>query len=155
MMAFDKILELLDNNKIEYVVHEHSAIPNVATAINVVDFDLDRCLKTLAFEYNDNIIFVCLPAMSKLDYAKLSKGLGINRQDIKMLDGAMLASLRFGDGGVAPFKINNSIKVLFDDSIQPNTIVYCGSGVSTKTIEINSSKLFEINNATILDLQKK
>ena len=154
-MAFEKILELLDNNKIKYVVHEHNAIPNVATAINVVNFDLDKCLKTLAFECRGNILLVCLPALSKLDYNKLSKGLGANRKDIKMLDSLTLTNLGFGDGGVAPFKIDQSITVVIDGGVQPNTTVYCGSGVSTKTIQINSTQLISVNNAIVLDLQKK
>lgn len=155
MVAFDKIINLLEVNGAEYVVHKHSSIPNVEIATHTVSFDLDKCLKTLAFEHDSKTILVCIQALQKIDYAKLCNGLNIKRKDLKKADAEYLKS-KFGflDGGIAPFAIDADIIVVIDAGVPKNEMVYCGSGDSTMTIQLNSDTLLDMPNTMVVDIQK-
>lgn len=155
MGAYQEIIKKLDSKKIYYKVHFHDEIPTVEEAKKKVDFDINRCLKTVAFSYLEKYIFVSLLAEEKLDYSKLCTQLNINRSNLKKADSNILEE-RYGYefGGIAPISISDDIIIVFDDKVDDNKTIYCGSGCRDKTIEIAINDLINLNNTVVMNVSK-
>lgn len=153
--AFEKITKKLNYYDIEYKVHTHEEIPTVEIAKQLVDFDINHCLKTIAFEYENKYLFVSILADKKIDYSKLCKELNISRSKLNRADSKDLINLfGFEDGGIGPFSISNEISVVIDKCLNGEDIVYCGSGVRNKTIELKYKDLISLDNTLNADVSK-
>ena len=152
--ALDNIKNILKQRNIKFKIYKHSDIPTVKDAKEKVDFDIDKCYKTIAFKYDEKFIFVSLRAEDSIDYTKLCTKLNIKRKNLKKADSKELEEL-FGyeSGGIAPISVSNRIAVIFDNKIQNENMVYCGSGRKDMTIEINGNDLIRLSN-TIMDISK-
>ena len=118
MDAYQKIIEQLNATNIEYKIHSHAEIPTVAEAKEKVDFNIEQCFKTLAFKYEDKILFISLLAEDKLKYSKLCTSLNIKRKNLKRIDSKELED-KYGyeSGGIAPISVSKDIAVIFDRKI--------------------------------------
>ena len=56
--ALDNIKDILKQKDIKFKMYKHSDIPTVKDAKEKVDFDIDKCYKTIAFKYDEKFIFV-------------------------------------------------------------------------------------------------
>lgn len=148
------IENILNEKKIKFKLHNHDEIPTVEIAKEKVQFDIDKCYKTIAFEYNEKYIFVSLKAEKSIDYSKLCSSLKIKRKDLKKADNKKIEEL-FGyeSGGIAPISVSNNIKVIFDKTITNEKVIYCGSGKRNTTIEIETKDLIKLSDE-ILDISK-
>ena len=154
MEALNYIQSLLKENEIEFKVHVHDEIPTVESAKEKVEFDIDKCYKTIAFKYDEKYIFVSLKAEDNIDYTKLCSILNIKRKRLKKADSKELEdSFGYESGGIAPISVSNQIAVIFDEKIRNEDIVFCGSGRRDTTIEIAGKYLIELSNA-VLDISK-
>lgn len=154
MEAFDEIIKLLKEKNIKYRVHIHSEIPTVQLAKEKVNFNINKCYKTIAFKYDEGYLFVCLKAEDSIEYSKLCSNLNIKRSRLKKADSNELEE-EFGyeAGGIAPISISNKIAVIFDKKIIDEDKIFCGSGKTNKTIEINGKDLIGLSEG-IVDISK-
>ena len=155
MIAKQKILKKLNQRNIRYNIYSHDDIPTVEIAMKKVDFDIDHCMKTIAFEYGDKFIFVCTLAKKQIDYSKLCHQLNINRSKLKKANSLILEN-KFGyeDGGISPISISKEIIVVIDNCLNRNDIVFCGSGLRNETIEIQYGDLLSLDNVILNNISR-
>jgi len=155
MDAYQKIIQLLDDRKISYKVHSHDDIPTVTIAKEKINFNIDSCIKTIAFKYDERYIFIAIRAEDKIDYPKLCSQLDIFRNKLsKAIDTDLEIMFGYQSGGIAPISLDESIIVVFDTNISADGNVFCGSGLRNKTLEINFDDLVSLNNVFVLDVSK-
>lgn len=153
--AYEKILQMLEKNKISYKIHAHEDIATVEVAENKLNIDLDSCFKTLAFDYQGKLIFVALLAKEKLKYAKLCKNLKLKRSSLKKADSQRLeVGYGYQAGGLSPIPIFSEITFLLDASIKELDVIFCGSGRRDRTIEIKVTDLLQLAKFQIYDLRE-
>ena len=147
MDARDKIIGILNKHKLNYKIYSHEEIPTVEIAIKKVGFDIDHCMKTIAFEYDDKYIFVCVLAKDKIDYSKLCSELKISRSKLVKANN-MILEKKYGyeSGGISPISVSSDIMVVIDSCFSNNEVVYCGSGLRNQTIEIRYKDLLSLDN---------
>ena len=156
MNAYQKIIEQLNATNIEYKIHSHAEIPTVAEAKEKVDFNIEQCFKTLAFKYEDKILFISLLAEDKLKYSKLCTSLNIKRKKLKRVESKELED-KYGyeSGGIAPISVSEDIAVIFDRKINDRDIIFCGSGRRDKTIELKSDDIISLDRTVVIDITEE
>ena len=87
MEAFEKIKKFLSEKSIEYKIYNFD--PNNPN----IEFDMNKCYKTIAFQYDEKFIFVCLKIKDSIDYNKLCLCLNIKRNELKKADIKVLKNL--------------------------------------------------------------
>ena len=154
MEALNDIKNILTQKNINFKLILHDDIPTVKDAKEKVDFNIDKCYKTIAFKYDERFIFISLKAEDSIDYTKLCSKLNIKRKNLKKADSNELEKL-FGyeSGGIAPISVSKEIAVIFDDKIKNENVIYCGSGRRNTTIEINAKDLIMLSSA-VMDISK-
>ena len=150
METINNIERVLIENGIKYKMHFHDNIPTVKEAQEKVDFDIEKCFKTIAFKYGSKYVFASLKAKDSIDYAKLCDFLKVNRKYLKKADSEELET-KYGyePGGIGPISVSSDIAVIFDEKIRDEKIVFCGSGRQNATIEIDSKDLIKLGNAVV------
>ena len=153
MNVHEKILEKLNASNIEYTVHTHEEIPSVKEAKEKVNFNIKQCFKTLAFQYENKILFVSLLANDKLKYSDLCSNLNIKRKKLKKANSKELED-KYGyeSGGIAPISVYDEIIVIFDKKILDIDVIFCGAGKRNKTIEVKSEDIIRINKAIVIEV---
>ena len=155
MQAYQSIVELLDSKKIKYSIYTHKHSPTVYDAKHNTRFDINFCLKTIAFKIKDKFVFVCLHAEDSIDYSKLSKAFNVSRNTIVKADICELRSvLGFEDGGISPISLREDSEIVFSNKIVKDSIVYCGAGKSDRTLEVKANDIIKLKNTRILDIVK-
>lgn len=137
--AVNNIKNYLDNKDINYKLHNYDTHNNS-------NYDIDKCYKTIAFEYEQEYIFVCLKIIDKIDYNKLCSKLGLKRERLKKANIDKLNNL-FGYefDGIAPIPISNQISIFIDEKIRFEDIIFCGSGNKNVILEIKGKDLIELS----------
>ena len=148
MEAFEKIKKFLNERAIEYKIY------NFDSNNENNEFDVNKCYKTIAFEYDGKFIFVCLKIKDSIDYNKLCLCLNIKRSELKKADIKELEVL-FGyeSGGISPIPISNKIQSFLDRKIQLEDNIFCGFGSKNKIMEIKGNDLISLS-TDIFDISK-
>ena len=66
----------------------------------------------------------------------------------------MEEQLGFEVGGIGPFPVNNTIKIIIDQALTDIGMIFCGSGKNTVTIEMDISDLVKLVNPVIWENKK-
>ncbi|VAW33730.1 hypothetical protein MNBD_CHLOROFLEXI01-1533 [hydrothermal vent metagenome] len=73
MDCYEKILRLLKNYNVVYMLHEHEPVRTVADVEDKLPFLLDKMLKTVAFRLKDGrTVLAGLRGHDRIDYRKLA-----------------------------------------------------------------------------------
>lgn len=155
-MQKTNVMRILDQNKIEYKVHDYSntnAISGVDVA-NVLNEDENLVYKTLVTIGKSNNYYVfLLPVNKELDLKKAA--LSVNEKSIDMVKSKELLQLTgYIHGGCSPIGMKKQFKTIIDNSILNNKTIYFSAGKIGYQIEINIKDLnkiikFEVFNITI------
>lgn len=132
---------VLDAAGASYRVHRH---PPVMRAEDHAISGLDpvHSVKTLAFAIPDEqVVLVALPGLARLGYGQLARALGSSRSQLKPASAEQLARLGMKPGGVCPFSLDPSVRVVVDSRVVELPVVYCGSGDPHATIELAPHQL--------------
>ncbi len=86
MEALNDIKNILTQKNINFKLILHDDIPTVKDAKEKVDFNIDKCYKTIAFKYDERFIFISLKAEDSIDYTKLCSKLNMKRKNLKKAD---------------------------------------------------------------------
>ena len=145
-MAYQRILNLLRQAKIEFTLHEHEAVRTIDDAHDRAAHLVDRLIKTIVFKVKDNgWVLAGVPAHGRIDYRKLAAALGVNRRQLRSVSPEEVAQeLGFQIGGVGPIPVQADVRVIFDASFLSIEFVRCGSGKNTETLELRFSDLLRV-----------
>src|SRR5688572_13873603 len=99
---FEKIIQLLDSNNIQYRLVEHQPVFTSEEAAKVRGFELKQGAKSLILKSPDGFVMAVVPGNKKLDSKKLKKILGVKdirfatAEEVKQVAGVEI-------GAVYPF----------------------------------------------------
>jgi Cys-tRNA(Pro)/Cys-tRNA(Cys) deacylase len=144
------IVTLLDSHGVDYVLHEHIAVRTIADAEALVPELTENLLKTIAFEINGTprVVLAAVAAQADVDYKRLAGVAGCNRRALRLMPAARVeAELGFELGGLGPFSLQPHVEIIIDDVLDLNTIVRCGAGKRTRTVELPLGALVRISGA--------
>ena len=147
MELFEKIITLLDENKVEYTLTEHLPVFTSEEAAAVrKDFSLHQGAKAMVLKIVnsqlpiDNCFVMCvLPGDRKIDFKKLKSVLG--GRDVKI-------------GAVSPFGNLSDLKVLLDESIYDNEEIVFNAGDHCKSVKMKLSDYLRLVSPDRLSFSK-
>jgi Cys-tRNA(Pro)/Cys-tRNA(Cys) deacylase len=150
--VFRLLERLVEESGVSFVLHEHSVVRTVADAMDTLQFDLSRFLKTVAFRVRGGrVVLAALRGDRKVNYPLLAALLGVNRRELAALSPEEVRELLHVEpGGVSPLPSGENVSVLLDEealSIAPT--VYCGIGRPDRTLEIAPADLLTLSGARI------
>jgi Cys-tRNA(Pro)/Cys-tRNA(Cys) deacylase len=119
-------------------------------AAKVLNCELNQIIKTLIFHDKDFYFITILPGDAKLNYSKIKKLLNISRPSMATPNKVLEIS---GSpiGGVKPvFRTN--LKVILDESITKQNVVYGGGGDAFSIMEITPREIIGEMNPVIWNI---
>ena len=126
---------------IPFRVHEHPPIRTEAD-LHLTGLDLDRSVKTLAFETPDgSLVLAGLPGLWRARYAAIAAAVGVSRTQLRPAGPERLAAVGMQPGGVSPVCADPAALVLLDASLPGSGRVYCGGGSADTTLELDVDDL--------------
>lgn len=154
--AFACITTLLDASHAAYTLHEHAPSVTIEDADANLWFPVERLVKTIAFRVKGGgYVLAGLCGYQQVDYKKLAAVVGVNRTQIMRLTPAEIeAELGYVVGGVAPFALNESVRVVLDAGVLAWNSIYCGTGRTDRTLEIAPGDLVRVTQAAVVCLAK-
>ena len=146
LMAYQRILDLLDKEGIAFTLHEHEAVRTIDDANDRAAHLVDRLIKTIVFKIKDDgWVLAGVPATARIDYRKLAAALGVNRRQLRSVAPEEVEQeLGFQIGGVGPIPVEADVRAIFDVSFLSVEFVRCGSGKNTETLELRFSDLLRV-----------
>ena len=156
-MSFKKILERLEEHAVEFTLHEHAAVTTIEDAEEKASHLVERLIKTIVFQLKDGEwVLAGVPCHERVDYRKLAAVLGVNRRQLRSVaPEAVRRELGFEIGGVGPFQVQDTVRVIFDESLQSHELVRCGSGKNTQTLELKFTDLVQVSKGEIHSIIRK
>jgi len=144
--AFDLLLKKVEQSGLPFVLHEHRATRTVQEADRHLDLDVTRLVKTVGFLTRDGrLVLAGLRGTRRVDYAALSRFLGVNRRDVATLSPEQVRELLGVEpGSVSPIALAKQAVVLLDeDVLAVSPTVYCGIGRPDRTLEMTPGDLLQ------------
>ena len=154
---FEAITRLLDENGIEYKIHEHEPVHHAEDAAKVRGFDLKSGVKSLVFRiekegFND-FILVLVSGNRRVDSKKLSQI--TKAKNVKLASPEEVVEKTGCEiGSCHPFGNLTGMKTYMDDRILENKIVAFNAGLHTMSITMDPRDMVKVVNPEICDLSK-
>lgn len=155
-MAFEMIHSLLETGGRPFTLHTHPAVRTIDEAEATVPHLTHNLLKTVVFQVKGaHWILAAVNGHDRIDYKELARAFGVNRRQIRSVSpDAVEARLGFEVGGIGPFPINDTVKVVLDRSLADIGTIFCGSGKNTVTVEMAIQDLIDLVNPIIWNIRK-
>ena len=156
-MAYQKIITLLQEQRIPFNLHAHAAVRTIADATEKAPLLVERLIKTVVFKIKDGAwILAAVPSAARIDYRKLAAALGVNRRDVRSVAPADVeAELGFEIGGVGPIPLRDDVRALFDRSLLAFEFVRFGSGKNTQTVEMRLTDLLAVTHGQLVSITQE
>ena len=152
-VIFDKIIDVLNKEKMEYGILEHKPVFTSKEAAEVRGTKLEQGTKALICKTEEGFIQAVVSGAKELDIKKLQKFTLFkkielaNAKEVRQVTGCNI-------GSVPPFGNLFGIKVYFDKSVVDNEIVAFNAGTHTKSIKMKSKDLVRVVNPVIGEFSK-
>lgn len=153
-----QIVAILEDCGVSYRLHTHEATRTVEDAEKNLSFDVNRIVKTVAFQTRSgSVVLAVLRGLLRVDYARLASLAGVNRRDLAALS---LEQVRektgVEPGSVSPLSLLAEAQLLIDDDVlKIRPTLYCGSGRPDRTIEIKAADLVRISGGRLGAFSRK
>jgi Cys-tRNA(Pro)/Cys-tRNA(Cys) deacylase len=155
-MVFKKIQSLLESGGLPFTLHTHPAVSTIEDAEEKVPHLTKNLLKTIVFKIKDgDWILAVVKGHDRIDYKELARAFNVNRRDIRTVSPDRVKNqLGFEVGGIGPFPVNDTIKIIMDQALTEIGMIFCGSGKNTVTIEMDISDLIKLVDPVIWKIKK-
>ncbi len=155
--AYDNILRLLETSGAEYRLHEHIPIRTIEEAHEKVPHLTKNLLKTVVFRIKDgDWILAAVGGADRIHYKRLGECFGVNRRELRSVSPEQVQTgLGFEVGGVGPFPVAADVRVVVNEGLMDLDRIFCGSGLNTKTVEIDPTDLVRLSKARVYPVSKK
>jgi Cys-tRNA(Pro)/Cys-tRNA(Cys) deacylase len=153
---YDQITTTLAQSGAAYRLHEHAPSVTIQDADMHLDFPVEQLLKTIAFRVkNRGWVLAGLCGYAQVDYKRLAAAVGVGRDKLmRLTPEEVLGELGYELGGVAPFAPNPQTEVLIDAGALGWSLVFCGTGRTDRTLEIDPRQLVQVAGARVAGLAK-
>lgn len=143
MTVLEKIVELLDQNHIEYQLTEHEPVRTSEEAARVRGTDIHSGAKAMIAKSGITYYLVVLPADKKIDWKSLKHVLEVKDISLAALEEAeQLTGLKMG--AVPPFGSILNLATVFDEEIAKIEKVNFNAGEQTRSISMKSEDLIKL-----------
>lgn len=148
---YEKIVELLKANNVEYSEIEHEAVYTSEEAAKVRGVSASRGVKSLVLKAKTGFVLEILPGDKKLDSKKFKKLPNIKDfrfatpEEVKEIMGCEI-------GACYPFGSIAKLPMYADKSLDEPGEIYFNPGVHTKTIKMNWEDLKRIEEPLIEEI---
>ena len=145
---FERIIDSLNREKIEYKVLEHKAVYTSEEAARVRGTELRQGAKALICKIDKGFLQAVISAEKELDIEKLREILGAknltlaNADEVKKISGVSI-------GAVPPFANLFGIPIYVDKSVIANEEISFNAGLHTKSIVMKSKDLVRVTGAKV------
>jgi len=141
--VFNKIKNLLDQNKVDYKTMEHKAVFTSEEAAAVRKTDLKQGAKALVMKADKKPIMIVVPADKKVDTSLFKKLFSI--KDLEMAKPEEVESVTgVKIGAVPPFGNLFKIPLYFDKTIINTEVIFFNAGSHSKSISMRGSDLEKV-----------
>lgn len=151
MDVYERIIELLDEEDVEYEVMEHEPVYTSEDAAKIRDTDVSMGAKALVLMADKKPVLVVVPGNERLDFKKFKKEFGV--KDLRMAkpnEVKEVTSLEIG--AIPPVGKAMGLESYYDNSFKEKDIVAFNAGSHTKSIKIQAQDLISIERPVILSL---
>ncbi len=155
--AFTQILHLLNQSGADYRLHTHEPVCTMDEAHAKVPHLTRNLVKTIVFKIKQgDWILAAVHKDDRIDYKKLADALGVKRTALRSISPDQVAEeLGFQVGGVGPFSIRDDIQVIVDTRLEGVGHIFCGSGLNTRTVEMDMDALVRLARANSAPIAKQ
>ena len=155
--AFDRLVRLVEQSGVPFVMHEHAPARTVADAREQLTLDVAQIVKTVAFRTRGGaLVLAALRGTARVDYPRLAACAGVNRRDLAPLAPEEVRELLGVEpGSVSPLPLAPDAVLFIDADVQ--TILptlYCGIGRPDRTLEIGPDDLIRVAGGEIGSFSK-
>jgi len=152
---FHALKKLLDENNVEYIVHEHKPVYTSEQAAKVRGVELKTGVKALVLKTsNGEFILGLVAADRKIDLEKLAKIVGVKKLKLAS-PREVLEKTGCEVGSVHPFGNLYGLKTYLDRSVLDNTCVNFNAGLHTVSIHMRSEDMLRLIKPVIGDFSKE
>jgi len=149
--VLDKIVELLDNENIEYNLTEHEPVRTSEEAARVRGVDIKTGTKAMVVKSKDNYFLLVLPANKRISWRKIKDALGVKEIRFATEEEAEKVT-KVQMGAVPPFGNILSLPTYFDEGITSIDQVNFNPGSKTHSISMKSADLIILVKPNIISL---
>ncbi len=156
-MVFEKVQSLLEFSGSPFALYTHPAVSTIEDAEIKVPHLTKNLLKTIVFKIKgSDWVFAVVKGQDRIDYKELARAFNVNRRQIRTVSPDRVEEqLGFEIGGIGPFPVNDTIKIIMDQALTGIGMIFCGSGKNTVTIEMDISDLIKLVNPVIWKIKKE
>ena len=154
--TYHAILTQLDDAGAHYRQFRHRPLVSAQELDETLPFPLENLLKTVAFRIKDaGLVLAGVQGFARIDYRALADVFGINRRQLRALGPEdVVAELAMEVGGVCPLPQSEGVAVVIDEAMAGLPTVYCGSGLNTVTLEVETTALLTLADATVAPIAR-
>ncbi|MEZ6255856.1 MAG: YbaK/EbsC family protein [Patescibacteria group bacterium] len=153
MSVLDRILEILETNKISYKRLEHEYVRTSKEAASIRGVSESTGAKALILTGDCGDILCVLPGDQKLDLKKIKTHLNVKNLCLASPDNVKeLTGLEVGS--IPPFGVVLNLRTLYDRSLLEKELVAFNAGDHCVSIIMNPQDLAKLNKPEVLDIIK-
>ncbi len=143
--------QILRDNGVPFVVHEHVPVATVAEILDALPFPAEEHVKTLAFDADGRVALAALRGSDRIRYGPLARALGVARDRLVPLPPERVRDeLGLEPGGVCP--LVDGADVVVDRRVLDLGRAFCGSGRTDASLELTATDLVRVSGARVADL---
>jgi prolyl-tRNA editing enzyme YbaK/EbsC (Cys-tRNA(Pro) deacylase) len=151
MTVFEKIIQQLEENNIEYHLSEHQPVRTSEEAANVRGVDINSGAKAMVVKSKDDYILLVLPAGHKINWKKVKATLNV--KDIRFAtveEAENVTGVKMGS--VPPFGNILEIPTIYDNIISQIQQIHFNPGSNTHSISMKTRDLLHLVKPTITSI---
>ncbi len=150
MEVFDKILDLLEKNKIDYELKEHEPSYTSEESAKNRGEDLKIGAKALILKINEEFIMCVISAVKKINSKKLK--LILKNKNLRFANINEVKEItKCVPGSVPPFGDLFNLEILIDKSLLENEFIAFNAGLLTKSIKMKKDDYLKLVDGKICD----
>ena len=145
MTPEEKIIGMLNENKINYEVFEHEPVytnPTMAEALNVSESETVKSLVLMTKE--KKMVVLVLPGNKKVDWKKAAAGIGTKKVSFAKPE-EVLDKVGCEVGCVPPFGQLTPLPIFMDPDLAKKDFVYFNPGMHDKSFKIKAWDLKKVS----------
>ncbi|MBU0614788.1 MAG: aspartate--tRNA ligase [Nanoarchaeota archaeon] len=151
--VYEKIVDALNKDKIEFETIEHKAVYTSEEAAEVRGISPSQGVKALICKTDKGFVQACVPGDKEIDLEKLKKVLQTKSVELASADEVKRVS-GCSIGSVPPFGNLFEIKILIDKQVTQNKEVAFNAGTHTKSIKMRAKDLTKVTGARVAEFSK-
>lgn len=136
--------------KLEVIEFEEGTTKTAQMAADQLGVAVGQIAKSILFLAKDKAALVVTSGDVKVNTSALKKIMGAKPKLAKPEECIKITG--FPPGGVCPFALDNSVKVLIDKSMERFDVVYAAAGTANTAVPITVKELLMVTNGELVDL---